>query len=192
MNKFIITLLFPFIFCSFSIADDISDFQIEGISIGDNFTKTMSINQIKNNVMPYFENTRKYYIVGMNNNLENYDQVEVYLKTNDKNYSVRSVIGGIFISDLDQCMKKKSEIVSDIDRIFKTVKKRSGKKKHEADPSGNSIHYIDQYDLNFPNHIRVECTQFSKEMINSGMAQNSLNVVVMTEEINDWVYSGYK
>ena len=192
MNKFLLALLFPFIFYSFSNAEDIRDFEIEGISIGNNFTKTLSKSQIKNNVLPYFENTRKYYIVGMNNNLENYDQVEVYLKTNDNNYSVRAVIGGIFISDLDQCMKKKSEIVSDIDQIFTTVKKRSGKKKHEADPSGNSMHYIDQYGLNFPNHIRVECTQFSKEMINSGMAQNSLNVVVMTEEINDWVYSGYK
>jgi hypothetical protein len=38
----------------------------------------------------------------------------------------------------------------------------------------------------------VECTQFSDDMTNSGKAQNSLNVVVMTKEINDWIASGYK
>mgnify|MGYP006872236530 CR=1 FL=1 len=94
--------------------------------------------------------------------------------------------------DLDQGKKKNKEIVTDIEQIITTYKKRSEKKKHEAEPSGNSMQYIDQYDVNSPNHIRVECIQLSKEMINSGMAQNSLNVVVMTEEINDWVYSGYK
>ena len=29
-------------------------------------------------------------------------------------------------------------------------------------------------------------------MINAGLANNSLNVVVMTKEINDWVAGGYK
>ena len=68
----------------------------------------------------------------------------------------------------------------------------SGSKKHESDPTGKSVHYIDQYNLGYPNHIRVECTQFSDSMINSGKAQNSLNVVVMAKEINDWIVSGYK
>ena len=89
-------------------------------------------------------------------------------------------------------MKKKKEIVKDLDSVFTDIKKISGQKKHEADVTGNSKHYIDQYNINFPDHIRVECTEFSKEMINSGLGQNSLNIVIMTKEINDWIYSGYK
>jgi len=35
-------------------------------------------------------------------------------------------------------------------------------------------------------------SNFANDMINSGLVQNSLNVVVMTKEINDWITSGYK
>ena len=35
-------------------------------------------------------------------------------------------------------------------------------------------------------------SNFANDMINSGLVQNSLNVVVMTKEINDWIASGYK
>ena len=76
--------------------------------------------------------------------------------------------------------------------MFTNIKKRSGKKKHEADPKGNSFQYIDQFDLNFPNHIRVECTEYSQEMINSGLATNSLSVVIMNKEVMDWISGGYK
>ena len=89
-------------------------------------------------------------------------------------------------------LKKKELIVNDLNQLFLNIKKVSGKKKHEADPTGKSYHYIDQYNLDYPTHIRVECTDFSKEMINSGLAQNSLNIVVMTKEINEWISNGYQ
>ena len=54
--------------------------------------------------------------------------------------------------------KTKKKIVNDLDKIFLDIKKISGSKKHEADPTGHSKHYIDQYNLGYPNHIRVECT----------------------------------
>ena len=88
--------------------------------------------------------------------------------------------------------KKKKIIAKDLTQLFSNVKKISGKKKHEIDPKGKSYHYMDQFNLNYPNHIRVECTDFSKEILDSKIAQNSLNVVVMTKEINDWIYGGYR
>ena len=177
---------------SWTKADDISEFEIEGMSIGNNLLDFMTTNEINQNTLPYFEDKRKYYIVGIIDNLKTYDQVEIYLKSNDKNYEIRSILAGLIIDDLNKCLEKKKQIVKDLDTMFNNVKKVSGQKKHEADITGNSIHYIDQYNINFPNHIRVECTKFSKEMINSGRGQNSLNIVVMTKEINDWVASGYK
>jgi len=179
-------------FQSFSKADDISDFEIEGMSINKSVLDFMSVNEVLDNTLPYFETKRKYYITSILSNLKLYDQVEIYLKSNDNKFIIKTIVAGLFIDDLDQCLKKKKVIVKDLDQIFSNIKKLSGSKKHEADPTGKSIHYIDQYNLGYPNHIRVECTQFSDQMINSGMAQNSLNVVVMTKEINDWIVSGYK
>ena len=192
MRIFIVVLVLIFNLQSWTKADDISEFEIEGMSVGNNLLDFMTANEINQNTLPYFEDKRKYYIVGVIDNLKTYDQVEIYLKSNDQNYEIRSILAGLFINDLNKCLEKKKQIVKDLDTIFNNVKKVSGQKKHEADITGNSIHYIDQYNINFPNHIRVECTKFSKEMINSGLGQNSLNIVVMTKEINDWVGSGYK
>ena len=192
MNRLIIILILTLSFQSLVKAEDISDFEIEGMSINKSVLDYISVNEVLDNTIPYFETKREYYITGIVSNLKLYDQVEIYLKSNDNKYIIKTIIAGLFIDDLDQCLKQKKKIVNDLDKIFLNIKKISGSKKHESDPTGKSIHYIDQYNLGYPNHIRVECTQFSDDMINSGKAQNSLNVVVMTKEINDWIASGYK
>ena len=192
MRLFLSFLILIFTIQSWTKADDIKDFEIEGMSINKSALYFMTVDEIVNNTLPYFETKRKYYISSFVGDLKLYDQVEIYLKSNDNKYYIKSIIAGIFIDELDQCLKQKKKIVNDLDKIFLDIKKISGSKKHEADPTGHSKHYIDQYNLGYPNHIRVECTQFSKEMINAGLANNSLNVVVMTKEINDWVAGGYK
>ena len=192
MRLFLSFLILIFTIQSWTKADDIKDFEIEGMSINKSALNFMTVDEIVNNTLPYFETKRKYYISSFVGDLKLYDQVEIYLKSNDNKYYIKSIIAGIFIDKLDQYLKQKKKIVNDLDKIFSNIKKISGSKKHEADPTGQSKHYIDQYNLGYPNHIRVECTQFSKELINAGLASNSLNVVVMTKEINDWVAGGYK
>ena len=192
MKSLLLFFILTVSFQSWANSDDIKDFGIEGMSINKSALDFMTVDEILNNTLPYFETKRKYYILSVIDDLKLYDQVEIYLKSNDNKYYIKSIIAGIFIDELDQCLKQKKKIVNDLDKIFSNIKKISGSKKHEADPTGQSKHYIDQYNLGYPNHIRVECTQFSKEMINAGLASNSLNVVVMTKEINDWVAGGYK
>ena len=192
INKFLLICILFLNFQSLVKANDISDFEIEGISINISALDFMSKNEIKNNILPYFETKRNYYISNFAIDLKLYDQVEIYLKSNDDKYQIKTIIAGIFINELDVCLDQKKKVVNDLDKIFLNVKKLSGSKKNETDPTGKSIQYIDQYNLDYPNHIRVECTQFSQDIINSGLAQNSLNVVVMTKEINNWIISGYK
>ena len=192
MKIFLIILILIFNIQSLTKADDIRDFQIEGFSVGAKLSETMSIKEINENIVPYFQDQRKYYIVSKTNDLNQYDQIEFYIKSNDKSYEIKTIGAGIFINNLDECLEKKKKVVKDLDKVFTNIKKRSGKKKHEADPKGNSLQYIDQYDINFPNHIRVECTDYSDEMLNSGLAANSLSIVIMTKEITDWISGGYK
>lgn len=189
---FLITLIFTFSLQNLTNADNLKDFQIEGFSVGDKLSDRMSKEEIEENIVPYFQDQRKYYIVGKSYGLNQYDQIEFYIKSNDNSYEIRTIGAGIFIDNLDECLEKKKKVVNDLDQVFTNIKKRSGKKKHEADPKGNSLQYIDQYDFDYPNHIRVECTDYSEEMLNSGLASNSLSIVIMTKEITDWISGGYR
>tara|TARA_B110000971_G_scaffold195004_1_gene209087 strand:+ start:39 stop:617 length:579 start_codon:yes stop_codon:yes gene_type:complete len=192
MKRLLLIIILTFSFQSWTKADDIRDFQVEGMSIGDSLLDFLTVNEIKQNTLPYFNEVREYYIVGIADNLKKYDQVEIYLKSNDKSYKIKTILAGIFTPNINRCIKKKKEIVKDLDVIFKNIEKLSDSKSHEADLTGNSKQYIDQYNINYPNHIRVECTEFSEKMKNDGQAQNSLNMVVMSKEINSWITGGYK
>ena len=192
MKLFIVVVIFIFSLQSLTRADDIKDFEIEGMSIGDSLLDFMSKDEIKNNTLQYFSDKRKYFITAYYNNLDNYDQVELYIKTGDKNYTIETILAGIFIEKLNDCLEKKKEVANYLDKVFPNIKKVTGSKKHEADKKGKSFQYIDQYVLKFPTHVRVECTEFSDEMINSGMGTNSLNVVAMTDNVYEWISSGYK
>ena len=67
---FLSLLVLIFSLQSWSKADDIRDFEIEGISIDDSLLNYMTANEIRNNTLPYFEDERNYYIVLKNTNLK--------------------------------------------------------------------------------------------------------------------------
>ncbi len=192
MRVFITVLVLIFSLQSWSKADDIRDFQIEGMSIGDSLLSYMNKNEIKNNELNYFSNKRKYYVIGIFDNLTIYDQIEIYLKSNDKKYEIKTINGMIEIENLDTCLSKKKEIVNNIDGLFLNVARDTGVKSNESDKTGKSKQYINQYLFNKDNHIRVECMQWSQKMKDEKNFVNTLNLVVMTDEISNWIGGGYK
>ena len=65
-----LVLVLIFSFQSWSRADDIRDFEIEGMSIGDSLLDFMTREEIKLSKRNYFKDQRKYYVVGITNNLK--------------------------------------------------------------------------------------------------------------------------
>ena len=76
--KIFILILLIFNIQSWTKADDIRDFQIEGISIGDSLLDHMTKKEINSSKRNYLKN-KKYYVVGYDKNLDNYTPVDVYL-----------------------------------------------------------------------------------------------------------------
>ena len=178
------------------LADDIKDFEIEGMSVGDSLLNYMSLEKIKSSKRNYFDDQRKYYVVGLADNLNSYDVVDLYLKTGDKKYIIRT-IGGVLDISGSECFTKKDEIASELESFFPNIVKEEFEKSHEYDKSNKSKQYQTVFFLkntkkaNDP-HIRVECTVWSREVKEKTGFSDTLNVVAMTTEILDWIYSGYK
>ena len=196
MRIFFIVLIFIFSLQSWTKADDITDFQIEGMSIGDSLLKYMNIEKINISKRNYFDDERKYYVVGISDNLNSYDVVDLYLKTGDNKYIIRTM-GGILDLSGSKCFSKKEEIAKELENFFPNIKKEEFEKTHEYDKSNKSKQYQTVFFLkntkkaNDP-HIRVECSVWSKEFKKKTGFSDTLNVVAMTTEILDWIYSGYK
>ena len=192
MRVFLAVLVLIFSLQSWTKADDISDFEIEGMSIGDSLLDYMTIDEIKQNTLKYWTDKRKYYVVAKIDNLKLFEQVELYIKTNDKNYEIKTILAGFFIDDLNTCFKRKKKIEEDIGSLFSGLKKLVDTKSNEADTTGNSTQYITQYNFDSRNHIRIECVKWSNEMKKDSNYNDSLNLVAMTDEIWNWVGSGYR
>ena len=107
MKNFISILVLILISQLSAKADNISDFQIENMSIGDSLLEFMSENEINQNILDYFPNQRKYYVVAKINDLKSYEQLEIYLKTDDKQYIIKTLGGFISFSDKKCLVTKK-------------------------------------------------------------------------------------
>ena len=108
MKIFIISLILLLNIHSLTKADDIRDFQIEGMSVGDSLLDYMTKKEIKSSKRNYFSDIRKYYVVGINKNLKTYEVVDIYLKTGDNKYIIRTLGGMLTIKNLDSCLAKKN------------------------------------------------------------------------------------
>ena len=201
MNKFInkihiyILLLILIIgFNSIAIADKINDFEIERLSIGSSLLNFMSEKDIKKNIRNYVPTSSGYYVVGYDNT-DNYDTLDIYLKRNDKNYIIKSVIGFVFL-DFDSCKIKMDKVSSEIDQIFQNIRKvDNGLVDHSYDESGNSKEYQIAYllkDVQEDDHIRLQCTDWSKKLTKEKNWTDSFNVGAYSKEILDWFIGGYK
>ena len=167
-----------------SLADDIRDFQIEGISIGDSvlnfFSEEEKIKSVKTKSQYPNDNFIVYDLEKLID-IKNYDYGIVTAKKKDKNYIITNVSGSIIYEKLDECLKLKTEIQTEIEKIFKSVDKQETSFSSVRDKTGNSkIYGVQYYFKPHPSEesITVNCYNFTPE---SGI-EKSLKVAVNTHE----------
>ena len=73
-----------------SQADDIRDFQIEGMSIGDSLLDHYSENEIKSNIFETTYKSKKYTKVEFYQGSKFYDGFQFFFNKNDKKYIIQA------------------------------------------------------------------------------------------------------
>ena len=174
-TKLLLILIFSF--QSWTKADDIRDFQIEGISLGDsllNYFDKDLIEAEKYSKYSLMYKNDKYVQVGagkrknlkLNINSKTYDDLSIILKTVDNTYKVYSVGGRIFCEDINACKLKKKQIVSDLKIFFgDDVTIKNVVKNHSADPTGNSKNFSTYFNFKSSNdYVQVSIYDWAEKM----------------------------
>ena len=172
-------------------ADEVRDFQIEGISIGDSLLTHLSKNEIVNEIEINKNAYRKYsdefgevYIF---NKFETYDRLSFLVKPHDNQYIIYFIKGSIsFDEKLDQCFEKKKEIKNEFSKIFRNAKQQTKSLKYSFDPTGKSVTYNDYFYLVSGDYARVGCSKYRKDLKIQNNWADSLQVVIGTEEVLNW------
>ena len=180
----IITIfLITFNFQSLTKADDIRDFQIEGISIGDSLLDYYNESEIKNKNKNFYPKSKKIYMIEFYDNFKSYDAVAFHLQKNDKKYIIESIKGVIFFDkNIKKCKKKMTKIELDVSNSL-NIKKNLYEEREYPDKRGTA--YITEFKLN-KDKLRIWCVDFVKKQEKLGSRDN-LAISIESYKFSKWL-----
>tara|TARA_B100001245_G_C22753703_1_gene364871 strand:- start:175 stop:774 length:600 start_codon:yes stop_codon:yes gene_type:complete len=198
MRKLLAALVLGLFLITPSQADDIQDFQIEGISIGDSALDHFSEEQIKSKKNSYEDKgyiypSREYYAITFNNltQFETYDDVQFHLKDKDKTYKIYSVMGIINYrnNNINACYQKLDLIEKELDDLFKSaIKGDRYTYNHAHDKSGKSKVTAFNYKFDSNDTIYVSCADWSEKT----KISDALRISLSAGTFEIWMNNVYK
>ena len=189
MKRLLLILILTFGFQSWTKADDIRDFEIEGMSIGDSlldyFTKKEI--RIKRKYRIKYPNSKKFTAITFDEDpkLKVYDSIQANVKTNDKKYIIYSISGiSYFDNNISKCKEQMKLISKELIKIFPNASNINKTKKHEYDKSGKSLIHQSIFDMDSGAEARVECYDWSKKMFKKHNLEDQLIVSILSDDFS--------
>ena len=193
MKRLLLILVLTLSFQSVAKSDDIRDFEIEGMSIGDSLLDYKSQNEIKlgtsEKIYNYIKD-KKFVQASFDTKLtsDTYEIVMIEYKKNDKNYTIYGLTGKIISSyrnDMKGCYKKQDKVFDELAKLFINQKIISSGKivSHPADKSGKSKVRLSSLKFSQGDYVLVACYDWHKDM----PYKSNFKINLFSEELNNWL-----
>jgi len=192
MKRLLLILILSLSFQSWTKADDIRDFQIEGISVGDSLIEFYDYLNLTEQIVKDYPKTTysgsdKFYGLRINKKLGDYDNFGVLLKKDDKKYIIYILRGKkVFDNNLEDCKKYKKKVVNNFKDLLPDVSSYDYTHNYEID-DGKSVSYITDFQLKDKSSIRVYCDNWSTFTEKEKRWEDSLNIEISTAESLAWL-----
>ena len=179
MNKLLLILILTFSFESWTVADDIRDFQIEGMSIGDSLLKFYDIQKLDKikKTNDFKKKIHNKYCDDTKSNI--YFDICIFTLKKDKKFKIESIAGFIDCkNDISFCYKKQKEIDKSIKKLFQSAKRDVYEYKHSGDETGNTKEKDIVYLLKSKAEVGTAVIDYGIEWTNDEGRQDHLQVFV--------------
>jgi len=189
MKRLLLILILTFSFQNLTKADDIRDFEIEGISIGDSLLDYFTIQEIKiAEKNPTYYKDNKYVVIFLNRSSAIYNLIQVTYNPSDKNYILESVEGlNDYPSDMESCNQSRSIIINDIINLVKGYDIVEDEGEHKGDTFGKSNSFSTWIYPKSGGYISITCTDYSEEAKKEKGWIDSLSVIVGSEKFKNFL-----
>ena len=201
--KKLLVLLFSLIFLSSTavFADDISDFEIEGISIGDSLLDYMSEDEIlkeierKKNAYYYLNEPNKYGVVYLSKDLLTFENLSFivtntptskYITNKNKNekYIILFVRGILYYEeDFDGCIQKRDEIVEELSMMFPNAQKTENVFTTDEGTINDDVRFM----FDSGDEVVVRCADLEENYRIKNNFSEGLSIAIETKEIYEWL-----
>ena len=188
MKKILAIIILSLCFTSLSQADDISDFQIEGISIGDSLLDYFSYDEIINSNKNEYPGSNKFYDLLISSNANSqFEHYNITVKLDDEDFIVHSISGEInFNYQIEKCFEHKKNVLNEIKNAIPNVESREYEWEYTKLADGKSIAYITDFELSLGS-IRVYCVNSSDASKKSLNFPDYFSIEISTNEIINWL-----
>ena len=163
-----------------SLADDIRDFQIEGMNIGDSLLDYFSEEEINNATDESYKDKLFITKTMWTKNYNLYDIVQLTYKKSDEKKNLHTIVGIIeFPNNINKCKKEMKKIVSELSLLFPFATKKDWGKYDMSEG-----HYFPvTFDFKDSSRAMAACFDWNKK---SGIKDN-LKVSLYTAEYRKYL-----
>ena len=164
MKIFLVILILVFSLQSWAKSENISEFEIEGISVGDSLLKHYSKSLIDNDkTFPKWKSKKFTRFVSFEN-LKQYDGLLFYFQDDGK-YLISSISAvKRFPNNIDECYKQQKKLIKEFKNMFNNFELDTYESYHKADETGDSKNNIVDFHFENGTASRIICTDWSETM----------------------------
>ena len=194
MKRLLLILILTFSFQVLSKADDIRDFEIEGMSVGDSLLDYFTKDVIENSKILNPNKNIKIARAELKGDYKTYEEVQFWWFIDDKNYEIVGIAGELnFEKKIDKCKKKQKEISSAIKNTFNNLSFSQKQTTNQHDKTKKSITYHHALKLSDGNLINIQCYKYSKYIKDEFPGTSDhLKVIVVTKIMDDHYFDARK
>jgi hypothetical protein len=188
--KLLLIFILTFSFQTLTKADDIRDFEIEGISIGDSLLDHFKIKTIKSARKYKYKNTKYYSIDIWSDKFNQYTAIQFHLKKKDKKYVVHGLSGTLIFGELgiydsksnDECKNKKKLIMDSISSVFPNADVESYDDLNADDGYGQKALRSETYYRLDLGEVWIQCVTWGKKTKKKENLYDNLRFTLLTPE----------
>ena len=184
---FILILVFNLNLSSIN-AEEVKEFELEGMSVGDSLLEFFSEEQIKNFYPVEYPGSKR--IVGWETDesiqFELFSAMTFHVKKDDKNYEILSIKAMLNIDKKEECFKKKKDLIFNIKKNFNFENEYSYEDNY-GNSVGDSIAYLTDFDMKDGSSIRVWCSVWDKNHEQSKYWEDDLSLSASSVEFLDFL-----
>jgi hypothetical protein len=192
MKKFFIILLLSYF--SLANSEEIKDFQINGISLGDSALDHFKLSEIKKNeINKITYPDSNYSSISLNSNNGNFDALQITYNDFDPKYKILSIAGRIIFEKKNTiaCKKKMNKILNDLQNSFEDMKYVQEDTPYYYDKLGKSMTYGYVFYLK-RGAIDLYCSDLSNEYMKATGHTDDLRLVLHSHEVRKYLTERFK
>ena len=174
---------------SFSKAEDIRDFELEGISLYESALNHFSENELRKDTVDNYT-SNKYTTSNIYDGLDMYDYIQISYKTDDRKYIIQDISAAKNIK-YKECLSQLDQVESDISSIYENSSKISNDGKltydHPVDKSGQTKVTDIAWYFHTGDVIVAQCYNWQSEFGKKNNFKDSLTIGISNKDIDRWL-----